>query len=73
MAEKVCNLISKVAAPAGGPAGSARDARHPRSRGTMGFSLAELLIAIWVLGVGLAMVAALFPAGMKANEHSDAS
>ena len=35
-----------------------------------GFSLAELLIAIGIMGAGLAMAAALFPAGMVASEDS---
>ena len=38
--------------------------------GALGFTLAELLIAIGILGVGLAMAAALFPAGAKANKDS---
>ena len=36
--------------------------------GSGGFTLAELLIAIGILGVGLTMSAALFPAGLKANK-----
>lgn len=35
-----------------------------------GFSLVEVLISIGLLGVGLAMSAALFPAGMIANENA---
>jgi len=35
-----------------------------------GFTLAELLISIGILGVGLTMSAALFPAGLEANKHS---
>jgi len=35
-----------------------------------GFTLAELLIAIGILGVGLTMSAALFPTGAQANERS---
>ena len=35
-----------------------------------GFTLAELLISIGILGVGLTMSAALFPAGLEANKNS---
>ena len=42
----------------------------PRSLRPAGFSLAELLIAIAILGVGLAMAAALFPAGILATQNS---
>lgn len=35
-----------------------------------GFTLAELLISIGILGVGLTMSAALFPAGLDANKDS---
>jgi len=35
-----------------------------------GFTLAELLISIGILGVGLTMSAALFPAGLGANKDS---
>lgn len=35
-----------------------------------GFTLAELLIAIGILGVGLTMAAALFPVGIEANRNS---
>ena len=38
--------------------------------GRRGFTLAELLIAIGILGVGLTMSAALFPAGLAANKNS---
>jgi len=44
-----------------------RGARPPR-RG--GYSLAELMIAVAILGVGLIMAAALFPAAIKQNESS---
>jgi len=42
--------------------------RRPRRTGA--FSLVELLIAISILGVGLAMVAAMFPTAIKQNEAS---
>ena len=70
MTEKVQNLRFAIPARPGGTDSRPRAAQHSRAPGARGFSLAELLIAIWILGVGLAMVAALFPAGMKANEHS---
>lgn len=38
--------------------------RRPRSRGRLGFSLIELLLAIFILGVGVISVAAVFPAGI---------
>ena len=44
--------------------------RGDRSRACRGFTLAELLIAIGILGVGLTMSAALFPAGLEANKNS---
>ena len=44
------------------------DSRTRRS--ASGYSLAELLVAIAILGVGMAMAAQLFPAGLLANEYS---
>ena len=38
--------------------------RRSRSRGRLGFSLIELLLAIFILGVGVISVAAVFPAGI---------
>ena len=37
---------------------------HPRVRRRRGFSLIELLLAIFILGVGIISVAAVFPAGI---------
>ena len=44
------------------------DARSRRA--ATGYSLAELLVAIAILGVGMAMAAQLFPAGLLANQYS---
>jgi len=49
--------------------------QHERTRAdrpgrSAGFSLVELLVAIAILGVGLAMAAALFPTAIKQNEFS---
>ncbi len=46
-------------------------ARHHRSgTGRRGFSLAELVLALGVLAIGMTMAAALFPAAIKLNEQS---
>ncbi len=42
-------------------------------RGVGGFSLAELMIALGILAVGLSMAGALFPAAIKANQNSTRS
>lgn len=44
--------------------------RRTAAGGRAGFTLAELLISIGILGVGLTMSAALFPAGLAANKNS---
>jgi len=36
----------------------------------VGFTLAEIMIALGILGIGMAMVAAVFPAAMRFNEAS---
>lgn len=46
-------------------------AKRRWSRSAGGFTLAELLISIGILGVGLTMSAALFPAGIAANRDSE--
>jgi hypothetical protein len=43
-----------------------RDSRHHR----LGFSLVEVLLAIFILGVGVIAVAALFPAGIAQQRRS---
>ena len=50
------------------PRGTSRG-RSPR-RSRPGFSLTELLFAIFILGTGLAMTAAFFPVAMRFNEES---
>ena len=49
---------------------SRRRRRVSSVSGASGFSMAELLIAMAILGVGLTMVAALFPAGMAGTQDS---
>jgi len=46
------------------------DRRCNRNRG---FTLAEIMIALGILGIGMTMVAAVFPAAMKFNEASNNS
>ena len=41
-----------------------------KARGADGFTLTEILIALGVMGVGLTMAAALFPAAIKEHESS---
>jgi prepilin-type N-terminal cleavage/methylation domain-containing protein len=43
---------------------------HVGDRGRRGFSLAELVLALGILAIGLTMAAALFPAAIKLNELS---
>jgi len=47
-----------------------RCAGSPRRRRPGGFTLAEVLIAIGLMGVGLTMAAALFPAAIKEHQKS---
>ena len=44
--------------------------RDSRRRGRGGFTLAEILIALGILAIGMAMVAAIFPAAMEFNRAS---
>jgi len=44
--------------------------RTGRTAGPGAFSLAELMIALGILGIGIAMVAVLFPAALKQTEAS---
>ena len=41
-----------------------------RRRGRRGFTLAEILIALGILAIGMSMVAAIFPAAMEFNRAS---
>jgi prepilin-type N-terminal cleavage/methylation domain-containing protein len=50
---------------------AANNGRHGTRRlQTTGFTLTELMIAIAIFGIGLAMAAALFPAAIKQNQSS---
>lgn len=41
-----------------------------RSRGTTGFSLVEMLLAVFILGIGVISIAALFPAGIALQRQA---
>ena len=45
-------------------------ARAPRTSRRRGFSLIELLMAIFILSLGIISIAALFPAGMVQQQQS---
>lgn len=60
---RICDIMARH----GGSATSRHQAREARTRG---FSLIEVLLSVFILGIGVISIAALFPAGIAQQRQS---